>query len=197
MSGSAGGAARCFVAVKPPPFLVRALDALDRPEREGLRWTPADQWHVTLVFLAAADPAALVAALSGASRRPGWSGPEPVIARAGPRPEMLGGRAWVLPVAGLTHLAGAVAAAVGPATAPAPTPAPGPAGTTMPPVGPDRPFRGHLTLARARHPHVLRRLARPEVGASWRVEEVVAYRSELARDGARHHELGRWPLIAR
>jgi 2'-5' RNA ligase len=60
-----------------------------------------------------------------------------------------------------------------------------------------RPFRGHLTLARARRPQALRGLPRPEVGADWPVDRVVAYRSELGHDGARHHLLGRWPLTAR
>jgi LigT like Phosphoesterase len=206
------------------------LAGLERPARPGLRWTPPGQWHVTLGFFAAVEPDRLVRALDAAAAQPGWAGPLPVVARCGPRPEALGGRVWILPVAGLEGLAAAIAlattglATTGPAaTGPATTgPVPVTAGSDTPglapagpdPTGPDptgpeaaglapvtagrrRPFRGHLTLARARRPQALRGLPRPEVGADWPVGQVVAYRSELGHDGARHHLLGRWSLAAR
>ncbi|MDE3206315.1 MAG: hypothetical protein KGQ66_19065 [Acidobacteriota bacterium] len=173
-------AARCFVAVLPPPPLVEAVTVIDRPARPGLRWTPAEQWHVTLRFLAAVDPDGLAAALS-AGPEGELPGGQPVRARWGPRPGALGGGAWVLPVRGLDDLAATVARAT--------------AQLGVPPER--RAFRGHLTLARARRPEALEGLARPELTGDWLVEEVVAYRSELDAAGARHHLLGRWPLRPR
>jgi len=46
--------ARLFVAALPPPAVVDALRGAVRPLRlaaPGLRWSPPDQWHVTLAFL--------------------------------------------------------------------------------------------------------------------------------------------------
>jgi 2'-5' RNA ligase len=159
------------VAVEPPPALVEALRSIDRPDRRGLRWTPPDQWHITLRFLAAVDPDALVSALAGLS----WT--EPVDAVAGPGPVPLSRRVWMLPVAGLEGLAGAVTAVT----------------ASLAEVE-DRPFRGHLTLARAQDPRALRALPAPEVATRWAVQEVVAFHSELLRGGARHRVLGRFPV---
>jgi RNA 2',3'-cyclic 3'-phosphodiesterase len=41
---------RLFVAVVPPPAEVAALDAAVGSRDEQLRWVPPDQWHLTLVF---------------------------------------------------------------------------------------------------------------------------------------------------
>lgn len=159
------------MAVVPPPALAAKLGSIERPERAGLRWTRSDQWHVTLRFLGAVDPDDLVGALA----RLVWA--EPVVARAGPAPCALSRQVWTLPVAGLEGLAGAVASATASLQDPE-----------------DRPFRGHLTLARARHPSALRGLPGPPLAERWPVREVVAFRSELAAGGARHHILGRWPV---
>lgn len=143
---------------------------MERPARPGLRWTRAEQWHITLRFFAAVDPEALSASLA----RLDW--PAPVTAEAGPGPGVLARKVWVLPVHGLDRLAAAVGAAT--------------AGLG----GPDgRPFTGHLTLARARRPEALEGLPTPAVAARWTVEEVIAVRSELLPGGARHHLIGRWP----
>ncbi len=132
------------MAVEPPPELVYALRALERPERPGLRWTTEDQWHVTLQFLGTVDPAELVAALG----RLDWT--EPVVAEAGPAPVALSRHVWMLPVEGLDGLAGAVVQLT--------------AGLVQPE---ERPFTGHLTLARARHPKALRDLPAPPLAARW------------------------------
>lgn len=163
----------------PPPDLVGALRALDRPSRPGLRWVPEHQWHVTLRFEAAVRPDRLVAALD----RLRWTAP--VTAEAGPAPTALSPLVWVLPVAGLEDLAAAVATAVQGAPSPAPA---APTGPTA------RRFRGHLTLARARRPGGLRGLTAPPVAARWDVQRIEAFRSELRSDGAVHHMLGRWPV---
>lgn len=163
--------ARGFVAVTPPPDLVGALRALERPDRPGLRWTRPDQWHVTLRFFAAVDLDALAASLDG------LSGAHPVTARAGPAPSALSPQVWVLPVAGLESLAGAVADVTAGLGAPE-----------------GRAFKGHLTLARARRPESLKGLPTPALTARWEVQEVTAFRSELLPAGARHHVFGRWTL---
>lgn len=165
--------ARCFVAVTPPPDLVEALQAMERPDRAGLRWTRPDQWHVTLRFFAAVEVDALAASLAGLSC------PYPVTARAGPAPSALSRQVWALPVAGLERLAAAVAdvtAGLGALEG--------------------RAFKGHLTLARARRPGSpsLEGLPSPPLSARWAVEEVTAFRSELLPGGARHHVIGRWTL---
>lgn len=159
------------MAVEPPAALVEALRALERPNRPGLRWTPEDQWHVTLRFLAAVVPEDLTTALAGLS----W--PEPVRAEAGPSPVALSRHVWMLPVGGLTALAGVVVGATAALEEPE-----------------SRPFTGHLTLARAREPKALRGLPAPPLGCSWDVKEVVAFRSELLPGGARHHVIGRYPV---
>lgn len=53
---------RLFVAVVPPPAATGHLGealAAHRDVVDGLRWTPADHWHVTLAFLPAVPPAAV------------------------------------------------------------------------------------------------------------------------------------------
>ena len=62
-------------------------------------------------------------------------------------------------------------------------------------------FVPHLTLARiAERDHQRRAQLAAALGAfrpapaTWRVEEVALFRSELLPDGARHHVLARWPL---
>ncbi len=159
------------MAVEPPPALIDALRALERPERPGLRWTTEGQWHVTLQFLGTVDPSEVVTALG----RLEWT--EPVVAEAGPAPAALSRQVWMVPVGGLDGLAGAVAR------------------LTVGLVQPEgRPFVGHLTLARARHPKALRHLPAPPLAVRWEVEEVLAFRSELLPGGARHHVIGRFPV---
>ncbi len=177
--GSEPAGARCFVAVIPPDPLVRLLRSMERPQRDGLRWTREAQWHVTVAFFASVEPGDLVASLD----RLGTALPEPPSARAesGPHPLPLGGRVWALPVGGL----GDLAAAVGVATS-----------DLEQPRGerPSRPFRGHLTLARARHPALLRDLPLPDLRVSWQPTEVTAFVSRIGRGAAAHEIIGRWPL---
>ena len=42
---------RLFVAAWPPPDVADAIAALPRPVEPGVRYTPREQWHVTLLFL--------------------------------------------------------------------------------------------------------------------------------------------------
>ncbi len=120
---------------------------------------------------------------------PGWRRRcNPVEVRAGPAPRALGPGVWVLPVERARRRwprrVGAATADLG-----------------QPPA--HRPYRGHLTLARARRPAALAGLALPAgstpgarrgggpVGG-WRISAWCAARS--GADGARYEVVARWPL---
>lgn len=154
------------MAVSPPAGVVASLAALDRPAWPGLRWTNAEQWHVTLLFMGSvAGPAvAGVTAALLALKAPA------ATAVLGPVTRRLGRSVLVVPVTGLDAVAGAVAAAL--------------------PPGPEagRPFVGHLTLARTsgRRGVVPASLAGTRVAGRWDVTEVALVRSHLARTGARY-----------
>jgi 2'-5' RNA ligase len=179
---------RLFVAVWPPDDLVSAIALLPRPEAPGVRWTTSDQWHVTLRFLGRMDagvgPAGAGGEGGGAellARRLAGADLRPCSAVAGPASECLGDSVLSLPVDGLDALASAVVAA-----------------TTDVGEPPDtRPFRGHLTLARARRraPRgALRRLAGAEISASWHVHEIGVVSSTLTAAGARYETLATVPF---
>jgi 2'-5' RNA ligase len=169
---------RLFVAAVPPPDVLDAIAALDRPAREGVRWTARPQWHVTLRFLGEqADPAPLVSALDAAAL-----GPAEVT--LGPRVEALFPGVVGLAAAGLDALAAGVAAALREAGVP-PDP---------------RPFHGHLTLARidrrrGRGRGGGRPRASPEgltgapLSAHFPVDEVHLVRSHLGPGGARYEAI--------
>jgi 2'-5' RNA ligase len=169
---------RLFVAVWPPPSLVGWLRELQRPDRPSLRWTTEDQWHVTLRFLGGIDEEAqgsLRAALTEVAATV-----DPFDARAGPLPRSLGRGVLVLPVEGLDALAARLAGAT--------------REIGQPP--PDRPFRGHITLARARRPGALTGLDKLAGAMSdqWSVTEITLVQSDLQPEGARYHVLDRWRL---
>lgn len=153
------------------------LEALGRPHHPDVRWTTSDQWHVTLRFLGDVpddDVAALREALDGLAGRPATA-----IA-LGPRTTRLGRGQLVLPATGADDLAAAVA-------------------TATAPFGPsdDRPFRGHLTLARARRRArggVPAELTGTPVDARWPATEVALVRSHLDPGGARYETIHRVPL---
>ena len=161
---------RLFVAVELPPSVVELVAALPRPAVDGLRWSTADQWHVTLRFLGNVDDAsvdALVDAL-GAARGLGV-----VSAELGPAVGRFGRRILHVPVSGLVPVADAVVRAT--------------AAFGSAPVD-DRPFTGHVTLARARDRRGvdLRPLCGTPITASWPVSAVALVRSELKPTGAQH-----------
>lgn len=165
---------RLFVAVRPPPAVLDAIAAVPRPGVVGLRWTGPDQWHVTIRFFGRVeDPEPVVEALA-AVRSP--------VCRAvlGPAVDRFGQRVLIVPVGGLGELATAVVAAT--------------ADLGEPPE--DRPFAGHVTLARvARGARVdLRPLCGTAVGGVWPVDSFVLYRSELHPHGARYHPIAVFPL---
>ena len=158
---------RLFVAVALPADVLATVARLDRPDVPGVRWTTADQWHVTLRFLGEVeDPGPVAAALDSAPLAP-------TRASLGPRVATLGRGVLMVPVAGLDALAGTVVTAT--------------ADVGKPPD--DRPFRGHLTLARARRGASVRGLAGAAVAASFVVEDVRLVRSRLGPGGARYEDV--------
>lgn len=162
---------RLFVAVWPSAEVAGGLEAMARPEHPSVRWTTPDQWHVTLRFLgevAEHELAALVQALDALrsqSRRRVTLGP--TTARLGPHVLMV-------PVSGLDDLGRAVVDAT----------------RAFGQLPDDRPFTGHLTLARGRGRHAVpAALAGQPGGGSWPVTEVALVRSHLGSSGARYETL--------
>jgi 2'-5' RNA ligase len=160
--------ARLFVAAWPSPDVVAALRALPRPEVAGLRWTPEDQWHVTLRFLGQVGS---VEPLSSALRALDLGASLPVEARLGPKTMRLGKEILAVGVTGLDRLAALVVEA-----------------TTGIGQAPDaRRFRGHITLARSRGVD-LRPLCGAAVSGSWTVSEITIVSSRTQPDRA-HYEV--------
>ena len=154
------------------------LRSTDRTCRT-VRWTRPEAWHVTLRFLGgvAAEDVARVAGALGALRSLA-----PVVAELGPATRRLGRSVLVVPVAGLGEVAAAVDEAL--------------AGVGVPPE--ERPFRGHLTVARARGRASLpRELAGAPLAGRWVVDEVTLVESTLQGSrGSRYTVLERVPLGA-
>lgn len=171
---------RLFVAIWPPTEVLDVLERLPRPDHPNVRWTPRDRWHVTLRFLGEVDdaeaPALGQAVEAVAARHPARQ------VTLGPATTRLSRSVLVVPVTGLDDLGAAVAAAT--------------SGIGAPPE--DRPFSGHLTLARARgRGAVPVALAGDAVGAAWLVGEVAIVRSRLGAGGARYETVARAALPTR
>lgn len=176
------GIVRCFVAAFLSTDIVAGLENLPRPHLAGLRWTGAAQWHVTLRFLGQISPheaTEVVDAIraGAAAAGPGLS----ALAEGGPTTRLLGPGLVIWPVAGLDRVAGLVRWAT--------------AGHGQPPD--DRPFLGHVTLARAQRGTDLRphadRLRLP-LAARWPVSSVELVQSHLHPHGARYKTVARVPL---
>ena len=162
------------MAVAPPEDVLDRVGALDRPDVAGLRWTTRPQWHVTLRFMGRVDDVgAAVDALARVRAAP----TEAVL---GPQVGRFGQRVLHVPVAGLDEVAAAVVAVT--------------ADVGEPPE--DRPFAGHLTLARvARGARVdLRALAGRPVEGRWPVGEFCLMESHLSPKGARYDVVERFSL---
>jgi 2'-5' RNA ligase len=157
---------RLFVAVVPPPSVCAVLAAIGRPERDGVRWTRADQWHVTLRFLGEVESAEpVIDAVEGAAARVG-----PAQASLGAESVRVGG-VLAVDVDGVETIARSVVNATKKIGQP-----------------PDqRRFRGHITLARMRG---RQRVPRDLVGipidtesaGPWTVDEIHLICSHLGRE---------------
>jgi 2'-5' RNA ligase len=170
---------RLFVAIWPPEQLLSDLVALQRPAQHGVRWTTPEQWHVTLSFLGSHD-ASVLPDMERSLEEVTASYKGRAQAVAGPAPEPLSRRVWALPVGGLDLLAAAVREAVG---------------RWESPDVRARPFRGHLTLARAKRgapASTLAGLGRPPVRMSWAVQEVTLVASTTRPEGARYEVVAGW-----
>lgn len=163
-------ARRLFVGVRPPPSVVRSLSALPRPATPGVRWVDPTQWHLTLRFLPHAVPAHVAAALDRADL-------SSAVVTLGPHVTALGGHVIAIPADGLDDLAAVVVNVT----------------RDLGPVD-QRPFLGHLTLARTKTDS---RCAL--VGQSFAASFVAAALELVASDtsgrGARHRTLASWPLV--
>ncbi|HVC15122.1 MAG TPA: RNA 2',3'-cyclic phosphodiesterase [Acidimicrobiales bacterium] len=172
-TGSAHPTVRLFVGVWPPPDVRTVLSDHERPVLDDVRWTTERQWHVTLAFLGdvALDlvdevAAALVAATTRAAA------PD---ARLGPATRRVGRSVLCVPVDGLDELAARVHRALG---------------AVLPGSRLDRPFAGHLTLARARGRRTVpASLTGAPLEARWQVREACLVRAELDPAGARYTTL--------
>lgn len=191
--GAAGARWRLFVALDPPPSLTAALAeslAEARPLAPDARWSQAEKLHLTLAFLGhlPADRVEPIrAALARAAARHG----PPAIHLGGAGTFGRGARARVLWLGvdggeALQELQAAVAAGLEAAIG----------------YHEDRPYRPHLTLARAREPRGSRDLlrARDALAAldlgSFPARELLLYRSELSPGGALYTQLATFPLGA-
>jgi RNA 2',3'-cyclic 3'-phosphodiesterase len=181
---------RLFVAIVPPPLALQELAAAVEPlraSRPELRWTTAEDWHLTLAFLGEVA--------------------EAVLPELGRRLERAAARhqAQRLAIAGGGAFPGRTRARVlwagiqaGPGLAPlAATVAAGARRAGAPPPDEGRRYRAHLTLARCREPasvaaetDALASLA----GTPWTASEIHLIRSNLSRKPSRYEELGAWPL---
>jgi 2'-5' RNA ligase len=183
------GLRRAFVAVVPPPAVLRAVEQVVAPVRPvappRLSWTHAGQWHLTLQFLGPVEDGdeltdALRWGLHG--RRPvalalGGAGAFPSVERAAV--------VWIGLDEGayeLAMLAGAVQRATEPLG-----------------FEPDhRDFTAHVTIARSQRARPLANLVHSlgegPVGPVFHATEVLLMESDTRWDGAVYREVARFPL---
>jgi len=183
---------RLFFAVDPPAAARADLDRALAPLRDapgGPRWTAPERWHLTLLFLGAVPPAAVLPLVQAAA---------PAVAAAPPMTLRLagGGRfgsvrrpqvAWAGlegDVGPLVDLAGRLAAAARELGLPVE----------------ERPFRPHLTLGRWR-PRVPADGTLPDRlagyrGPEWPVDEVRLLDSHLGATPT-YDTVAAWPVTRR
>ena len=178
---------RAFVALMPPAAVLDELAAALGPvraDRPGLRWTPAGQWHLTLAFLGEIDESVLPNLAERLGRAARRYPPMQLALRGAGR---FGDRVlWTR-----VHAPGdlrALAASVGAAARRC--------GIAVD----DRPYRAHLTLARARPGTDLRppvEALKVFTGTQWTADALHLVRSRLgAGPGgtAAHDVIETWPL---
>lgn len=152
---------RLFVAALLPDDVVARLLELPRPAEPGVRWAPPENWHVTLRFIGESTVDAVLDRLKRA-RLPA------ATAELGPTVARLNARLITLPVAGVDRLAATVSeltADLGQLE--------------------QRPFRGHVTLARTR-PGARSTSVGIPFGARFEVVEIAVVVSEPGRSGSRY-----------
>jgi len=179
---------RLFIGIELPDAARATIEDLGRPLRsiDGLRWVQTENLHLTLVFLgwvdvgardgieerlatAAADAAPFMTLVDGLGRFPD---------RGKARVVWVGLHDPTGSLAGLAALVGdALSDLFEPET---------------------RPFRPHVTIARARRPVAVRipDEAAPPTRTGVPVTAITLFRSHLGREHARYEVLRRWGLGA-
>ena len=178
---------RAFVAIRPPPRVLDAIEARLAPvAMPGGRLASRDQWHITVQFLG--NDAELSAVATAFEHEPldlgaaevRFGGADALGSRRRARILALvlnEGAEWVRELAAQVERRLA------------------PLGHVR--AGGEETFRPHLTLARFRRPSDLRPLCvavgPAPIGPAWRVDEVVLYESVLSPQGAQHAARARVP----
>ncbi len=181
--------ARLFAALIPPAPVVADLDAFCEPRREAeprLRWTPAEDWHLTTVFCPDVD-AGRIDRLEEELAHAAARSPAPALALAGggcfPDPR----RAKIL-FAGVTGDLGRLDTLAARCRTAA-----GRAGAAVDGAR----FRPHVTLARSGGGVEVTRLLRvldAYASASWVAGELALIASHLHDRGSRYEVVARFPL---
>jgi len=165
---------RLFVAAwLPDETSAQLANLVARPAAAGERRLPEVNWHVTLRFVGRADPDELAGRLADASL-------PSATARLGPTVVALDGRHVVVPVTGADNLVAAVATAT--------------RGFGEPD---NRPFRGHITLARVTarpHQQTSSLLGEPVTG-TFAISEVALVSSDTRPDGAVYTTVATFPTV--
>lgn len=183
---------RLFVAVVPPPVVIedvtRAVEPL-RGEWPSLRWARPDQWHLTLTFLGSVPDEGMPELQRRLARAAGRAAPMRLVVTAG---GSFGSRRrarvlWLRvdgdrePLRRLAQATGAAARRCGIEVD-------------------ERPYRPHVTLARAREPAdvtgLLDRLA-DHRGPEWTADTLHLVESRLgahADRGSVYESVAHWPL---
>ena len=176
---------RCFIAIPIPDDLRKqlagAVEALRaHPDAAGWRWTDPEGWHLTLAFLGSTDPESVEALTDTLARATSGVGVFTVTAGGvGAFPSRRSARVLWYGTSDEDGRLADLAARVQRATD----------------TEERRPYRGHLTLARARDPRGA--AAEPLLGAAQfptgeiDVTDVVLFRSHLGRGPARYEALSR------
>ena len=183
-----GHLVRSFVAIPlPEPVQVATaaltVDLAGRPGGDAVRWTRSEGYHVTLRFLGNV-PTERIEALGECVALAAQDTPPFEVAVGAPEPFPPGRRPKVIalsvsPGPQLAELAARLDEAVAP--------------LGFEPEA--RRFQPHVTLGRIRNRRfpTLDGVASPSA-APWPVREIVLYRSDLERSGARYAALARCPL---
>lgn len=161
---------RLFAAVWPPDHVRARLREVPHDGWGDLRWMPEENWHVTLAFIGDADIDEAAAAL----RRTALPA---VTAEVSSQPRVMGRTSLVLPVSGVDELAGVVRKATLPEAA-------------------DRPFHGHITMARSRGGRPIKgRTAEPPPWnrLSFHIDELALVVSTLGTEGSTYATVVTFP----
>jgi 2'-5' RNA ligase len=180
---------RMFVAVLPPLEALEDLAEFAEPrqERDGpLRWSPQEQWHVTLAFLPAVADRTLDELIERLAETAGRREPfELRLQGAGSFPNPAQGKVLWTGVSGDTDQLERLSASSRAAAVRAGIEVDG------------SKFRPHLTLARSNRPVELTRWLRVfdlYAGPSWQVDEIALIQSHLGHGRPRYQVFETFPL---